>query len=683
MIYPVQKLFWIAVTLGVPALALPGSSKASQADQTCSTPVAIIKSSNSQAEIAFVGRSLPEFDQELFLGIKYADKPARFTPSSVKTNYASNDSDSGAYSTSTDNLGVSKNAVLYNATQYGYECPGYGSDETKLVNMGLIQLNEDCHNLNIIRPIMESHDNQLLPVMIWIFGGGWMQGATADPRYNMSYIVHQGVLNDKPVLGVSINYRVAAFGFLDSEEVRTSGNNNLGLRDQRVAMRWIKENIRAFGGDPDKITIWGESAGAYSVGAHLIANDGNNEGLFRAAIMESGNANGPPWNGTEWYQPMYDRIVNKTSCSASSDTLQCLRDIPYETLYDSAYEGLEWFATIDGTFIKEYPQISIAQGKIAKVPILLGANTDEGTSLGTTGTDTDEECIEQLISSKRWVLSREQATKLLTFYPNDPTVGCPYGWGNTTWPKLGLMYKRYESMAGDLTMVGPRRLLAQNMAKYQNEVYSYRWDVPALNTSSTIGVGHFAEIPFVFANPVQTITPLGADPDRLELGNLAARMWTTFVSDLDPNGHNVENIQQWPKYSQKTSNFVFRLPKDESYIEDDIYRADAEDEPNELSGDASDHPALVRGSEGLKGYMGRSNKTLEYTNTKQIPNQAGWRPRRLDGYLTITISRSQAPPGTYDTLFSNNSLDRNINFITTVDAILPNPRVGTPALLCG
>lgn len=97
------------------------------------------------------------------------------------------------------------------------------------------------------------------------------------------------------------------------------------------------------------------------------------------------------------------------------------------------------------------------------------------------------------IASKRWVLNREQATKLLTFYPNDPALGCPYGWGNTTWPNLGLMYKRYESMAGDLTMVGPRRLLAQNMVKYRNEVYSYRWDVPALNTSSTIGVGHFAE----------------------------------------------------------------------------------------------------------------------------------------------------------------------------------------------
>ncbi|KAI9370647.1 Alpha/Beta hydrolase protein [Aspergillus egyptiacus] len=523
-------------------------------------------------ETTFIGRSLPEFEQELFLGIKYADQPTRFTRSNLKTTYATEDSDSGPVRHSANGR------VLYNATQYGHECPGYGSDEDRLVERGLIRLSEDCLNLNVIRPKRElgAEDQALLPVMVWIFGGGWQQGATADPRYNMTYITRQADVNGKPVIGVSINYRLAAFGFLDSEEVRASGNNNLGLLDQRVAMHWIKKNIRAFGGDPDKITIWGESAGAYSVGAHLVANGGNNEGLFRAAIMESGNAVGPPWNGTDWHQPMYDRIVEKAGCSNSSDTLQCLRDVPFDSLYAVAYEGLEWFAAIDGTFIKEYPQISITNGRIAKVPVLLGTNTDEGTNFGTSGVDTDEECIEQLTTSKRWVLTAEQATKLLTYYPDDPIVGCPYGWGNVTWPGRGLMYKRYSSMAGDLTMDAPRRLLAETLAKSKQPVYSYRWDVPALNDTDTIGVGHFAEIPFVFANPAQNFTPLGDDPARLDLANLAARMWTSFVVDLDPNGHGVPGIPGWPQYttSPRPSNFVFRLPKSESYVEDDDYRAD-------------------------------------------------------------------------------------------------------------
>ncbi|KAL4976588.1 Alpha/Beta hydrolase protein [Aspergillus desertorum] len=537
-----------------------------------SNPTPIVTLPNgSKKSTTFIGRSLPEFDQELFLGIKYADKPLRFTPSSLKTAYASNDSDAGpVHYSSVSTHGT----VLYNATQYGYDCPGYGSDTTTLLKMGLIEMDEDCLSLNVIRPRSDG-DEELLPVLVWIFGGGWQQGATADPRYNMTYITRQAALNGKPILGVSINYRLAAFGFLDSEEVRASGNNNLGLRDQRVAMRWIKKNIVAFGGDPTKITIWGESAGAYSVGAHLVANDGDNEGLFRAAIMESGNAVGPPWNGTDWHQPMYDRIVDAAGCSTSSDTLQCLREVPFDTLYGVAYEGLEWFAAVDGKFIKEYPQISTTEGRLAKVPILLGSNTDEGVSFGTTGVNTDEDCVAQLISSKRWVLTTEQATELITYYPDDP-IGSPYGWGNVTWPEKGLMYKRYSSMAGDITMAAPRRLLAETMAKYEQPVYSYRWDVAALNATSTIGVSHFAEIPFVFANPVQNITKLGDDPSRLELANLAARMWASFVTDLDPNGHAVNGIPQWPRYSavDSPSNFVFRLPKNESYVEADDYRVD-------------------------------------------------------------------------------------------------------------
>lgn len=133
-------------------------------------PTATLSSSNkSNPATVFVGRALPESNQDLFLGIKYADKPVRFTPSKLKSTYVSHDSKSGP--------------VLYNATEYGYDCPGYGSDTTKLVNMGLIRLNEDCLNLNIIRPQTKDNSETLLPVMIWIFGGGWQQGATADPRY--------------------------------------------------------------------------------------------------------------------------------------------------------------------------------------------------------------------------------------------------------------------------------------------------------------------------------------------------------------------------------------------------------------------------------------------------------------------------------------------------------------------
>ncbi|KAJ5565121.1 Triacylglycerol lipase (LipA) [Penicillium frequentans] len=534
-------------------------------------PTATLTSSNAHNKTIFIGRSLPEFNQDLFLGVKFADEPVRFTPAELKVNYASSDSDSGEYDLSAAGIESHAGEVYYNATEYGYDCPGYGSDTTNLVNQGFVTLNEDCLNLNVVRP--QSDREELLPVLLWIFGGGWQQGSTADPRYNMSYIIQQSAENGKPVLGVSINYRLAAFGFLDSKEVRAEGNTNLALRDQRTAMHWVKKNIEAFGGDPDKITIWGESAGAYSVGDHLVTNGGDNEGLFRAAIMDSGNAVGPPYNGTEWHQPMYDGIVERAGCSNTTNTLECLRNLPYETFYSVAYAGLEWFATIDDIFISQYPQISYREGKIVKVPILVGTNTDEGTSFGTTGVNTDEEAVAQLISSKRWVLSSEEATNILSYYPNISAIGCPYGWGNTTWPSLGYEYKRYESIAGDLCMVAPRRMLAHTMSDFEDNVFSYRWDVAALNTSSLIGVQHFAEIPFVFANPVQNITSLGADlPGRLALGQMAARMWTSFAADLNPNGHGIPNIPTWPQFSSQATNFVFRLPRDESYVESDDYR---------------------------------------------------------------------------------------------------------------
>ncbi|KAJ5632333.1 Triacylglycerol lipase (LipA) [Penicillium lividum] len=545
-------------------------------------PTATLTSGNAHSKAIFVGRTISELNQDVFLGLKFANEPVRFTPAELKTDYTSKDSDSGAYDLSAAGIKPRAGEIYYNATEYGYDCPGYGSDTTNLVKQGFVRLNENCLNLNVIKP--QSDSDELLPVLLWIFGGGWQQGSTADPRYNMSYIIQQSAENGKPVLGVSINYRLAAFGFLDSEEVRAEGNTNLALRDQRVAMHWVKDKIKAFGGDPDKITIWGESAGAYSVGDHLVTNGGDNEGLFRAAIMDSGNAVGPPYNGTEWHQPMYNGIVERAGCSNETNTLQCLRDLPYENFYSIAYAGLEWFATIDGIFISQYPQISYREGKIAKVPILLGTNTDEGTSFGTTGVNTDEEAIKQLISSKRWVLSSPEATEILSLYPNISAIGCPYGWGNATWPSLGYEYKRYESIAGDLCMVAPRRMLAHTMSGFEKDVFSYRWDVAAVNTSSTIGVQHFAEIPFVFANPVQNITSLGADlPGRLALGQMAARMWTSFAADLTPNGHGIPSIPTWPRFSSKARNFVFRLPRDESYVETDDYRVAGIDYINNIA----------------------------------------------------------------------------------------------------
>jgi acetylcholinesterase len=312
-------------------------------------------------------------------------------------------------------------------------------------------------------------------------------------RYNLSYVVQQSVLNNKPVIGISINYRMAAFGFIYSQEIAATGNQNLGLRDQRTALQWVNSHIASFGGDPCKVTIWGESAGAYSVGDHINAYDGANDGLFSAAILESGNAVGPPLNGTDWYQHMYDNLTLSVGCSNATDTLRCLRDVPFEKIAPYGSQGLEWFHVLDGSLIPRPAQESLTQGRFAKVPLILGTNTDEG--FGIDGVNTDEQAVQQLLAAKRWNINESQARRLLELYPDDPALGEPYGWGNRTWPENGLQYKRYQSIATDLTMYAPRRLLAEKMSEAGQMVYSYRWDAPKFNnTPGTIGVNHFSEV---------------------------------------------------------------------------------------------------------------------------------------------------------------------------------------------
>jgi acetylcholinesterase len=324
-------------------------------------------------------------------------------------------------------------------------------------------------------------------------------------RYNMSYIVQESVLNNKPVIGISINYRMAAFGFINSKEIVETRNQNLGLRDQRTAFKWVNKHISAFGGDPAKVTLWGESAGAYSVGDHINAYNGETEGLFRAAILESGGAVGAPLNGTDWYQHMYDNLTQSVGCFDAKDSLKCLRDVPYEVIAPYGSQGLEWFHTIDGSMVPRYGQKSLMQGKFAKIPIIVGTNTDEG--FGVNGVNTDKQAIEQLLTSKRWNVALEDAKRLLELYPNDPTLGEPYGWGNRTWPENGLQWKRYQSIATDLTMYAPRRLLAKRMSQYVDHVYSYRWDAPKFNsTPNTIGINHFSEVRY--SSRVEGLTEL-------------------------------------------------------------------------------------------------------------------------------------------------------------------------------
>lgn len=135
-----------------------------------------------------------------------------------------------------------------NATAYTPTCVGYGGDQIGY------EVSEDCLYLNVVRPAGIKRKN--LPVAFWIHGGGYFMGSGVDRRYNLTFMVQNGVDIGKPFIGVSINYRLSAWGFLNSEEVQESGQTNLGLRDQRLAMQWVRENIAAFGGTLQSPSIY-------------------------------------------------------------------------------------------------------------------------------------------------------------------------------------------------------------------------------------------------------------------------------------------------------------------------------------------------------------------------------------------------------------------------------------------
>jgi cholinesterase len=246
-------------------------------------------------------------------------------------------------------------------------------------------LSEDCLTINVIRPHVAS--NEPLPVGVFIYGGGNYWGGTSDPRSDLTFITSHASKTGFPFLAVSFNFRGSLWGFISGRQVHGTGNANIGLHDQRLALRWIQENIAAFGGDPRKVTIWGMSAGADEVGFQLTAYGGRDDGLFRAAILQSGGPMVRTGGRVTPEQEIYDHLVSSVDCTEAEDTLECLRQTPFERLNavfnESAMPLTATMAimarpVIDGDFVQTYGSLSIKESRFVKVPVLTGVSTNEG-----------------------------------------------------------------------------------------------------------------------------------------------------------------------------------------------------------------------------------------------------------------------------------------------------------------
>ena len=215
-----------------------------------------------------------------------------------------------------------------------------------------------------------------LPIGVWIYGGGFAMGGSPDHRYNTTWVIDRSVQMGRPILTVTLNYRVSFFGFPNGQEIADAHAQNLGLSDQQLALQWIQENISAFGGDPSKVTIWGQSAGAQSVAYHILGQGGTTgSSLFRGGIMESGAASWNPIHTPGQAQSAFDAIAGNTSCAnvSSNSVLDCLSSIPFAELNSSAAKSTaSWQPAVDGDILQDYPTKLLAADKVAPVTIMHG-----------------------------------------------------------------------------------------------------------------------------------------------------------------------------------------------------------------------------------------------------------------------------------------------------------------------
>ncbi|KAI4928154.1 uncharacterized protein J4E92_005637 [Alternaria infectoria] len=514
----------------------------------------------------YVGTHSAEYDQDFFLGIPYAQPPVgslRFrNPVSLNATWDESKP----------------------ATQYSTECYGYGSDQWNY------PISEDCLYLNVIRPAGCSAEDKL-PVAFWIHGGGFFQGGGIDQRYNMSFTVENARKIGKPIIGVTINYRLSAWGFLSgSEEVRDTGNLNLGLRDQRLALQWVQENIEAFGGDPEKVTIYGESAGGASVGFHLTAYSGRDDKLFRGAILQSGNPVnfGRLPDPAVGYANMYNELTRRTNCANTTSPLECLRQLPAEQLNTAlntttpTFNITNFMPCLDGDFIQKRTSLQLNTGEFVHVPIISGANSDEGSAFSPAPVNSTEVLRTFIMADEVPANLTEQ---LLAAYLNDPSVNVIQSLGNLTLgPEWGPEYRRSASYFGDQVFIANRRLTCETWAAANVSAYCYRFNAIPAGLPAAVGVTHFQEVSFVFLN-LQGVgyLPAAAPPfenkteSYRDLSRFMNSNWVSFIHDLDPNAwretydYNGTEAMWAPYDNANPMDMVFDANVT-SYLEPDTYR---------------------------------------------------------------------------------------------------------------
>lgn len=406
-----------------------------------------------------------------------------------------------------------------------------------------------------------------------IYGGGLWNGNINERTTEPDGLIVQSVANGHPVVYVAMNYRLNVFGFALNDALNATDSLNVGLKDQRLALEWIQQNIHLWGGDPDRVTIFGQSSGALSVTLQVLAYGGTRPSPVHGALIES-TALEPNMTSTLTSET-FAEVAVQAGCAEDGDsqsarTIECLRNLTMEelwnatlTVYDvlsATTDGDIWLPGIDGSFIPAAPSDLVRAGNFTQMPIVVGWTRNDATLFtpGTIETDADSR---DFVGSYYPYLGEDNFETLMDLYPVSDFSA------NTT-ANLSAEFYRSAEMFRDILLTCPSFYFGHAMAsKYYNSsnssipVYIYEQNQTILSEfldsqgSPGLGVIHTSELAYVFGNftpyeatwPPNTITPGKSDYELLQQ---LSRSWSTFAALGQPSLASKDTLPGWePAYA--------------------------------------------------------------------------------------------------------------------------------------